>query len=705
MSRTKRFNARLSAKSQVARLVADGGPITIKASADGEKKTPPTFDGVAYSGGVVSRTTLVGAKLDADYIIDLSGMDLGRSVKANLDHQTSQRVGHLTEKEIRDNQLHVAGLLSAATPHRDEVANSAADGFGWEVSIEASLKPPTKLEAGKTATVNGRKVSGPLYIFRKSTLTGLGFVSNGADAGNSVTVAASAAGAEPMNELEKLAAKLGIDLETATDAVKANLQAIVDAQSGGHSALSSVGGKSKSFKEIAEEERVEYQRQEAIAKLGREAIRECPLYIDQIEIAVQEANASKMSAKDFELELLRSLRSKSGSFRASMSGTANDPKVIEAAICLASGLPNVEKVFSEQVLDAADRSGLARGFSIQQMLMQAAHTNGYSCRPGERIHTGNIRAVLEYALPRPGAQARLAFSTVSLPNILGNVANKQILAGYMEADQTWREIATIRPVSNFYTQNHYRMLDSLEYEEVSSGGELKHGTLGEETYTSQAKTYGKMLGITRTQIINDDLGAFADIRERLGRGAAKKFSNVFWAAFMNNSTFFTSALTNYISGSTTNLGSDGVGLGLAVTAFRQMTSPTADGLKRVGQDLNPTKILVPPELEAIAEVLYRNTNLGQVANSSANIYANKYRPVVQWRLSNSSFTGYSTTAWYMFGEEVRPMLVTFLNGNQSPTVESTDADFDTLGILFRGYHDFGCDKSEYLAGIKSKGAA
>jgi hypothetical protein len=52
-----------------------------------------------------------------------------------------------------------------------------------------------------------------------------------------------------------------------------------------------------------------------------------------------------------------------------------------------------------------------------------------------------------------------------------------------------------------------------------------------------------------------------------------------------------------------------------------------------------------------------------------------------------------------------PMVVSFLFGQQSPTVESTDADFDTLGILFRGYHDFGADKSEYLAGLKSKGAA
>jgi hypothetical protein len=51
------------------------------------------------------------------------------------------------------------------------------------------------------------------------------------------------------------------------------------------------------------------------------------------------------------------------------------------------------------------------------------------------------------------------------------------------------------------------------------------------------------------------------------------------------------------------------------------------------------------------------------------------------------------------------MVVSFLNGQQSPVVESADADFNTLGIQFRGYHDFGVDKAEYVAGVKSKGAA
>jgi hypothetical protein len=700
MSQRKPFKAKLS--THTAKLIAEGGPVTIAAGAvDGERKGPPTFEGVGYSGAVVSRATL-NASLPHDYIIDLAGMGEGRNVKANLDHKKTQRVGHLTAVENDKKQLKVSGLLSAATPHRDEVANSAGNGYGWEVSIEADLGKPTKLDAGKTAIVNGRPVSGPLYIFRKSTLTGLGFVSNGADAGNTVTVAATAAKDEPMNEFEKFAASLGVDLESASDEQKANCQKLFKAQQGG---VPPADAFAASVSDIANEARARRQHASKIAEICKAAMEDHPALTDQIETLAKAALESQTDPDKFELELIRATRSRKGQFSAQMSGTREDPRVIEAAICVAAGLPDVEKKFSEKVLDAVDRSGLAKGFSIQSMLMQAAHANGYSCRPGERVHAGNLRAILEHALPPSGYRAQLNFSTASLPNILGAVANKMILSGYMEEDPTWREIAEIKPVSNFYTQNHYRMLDSLEYEEVGSGGEIKHGTLGEETYTSRAKTYGKMLGLTRTQIINDDLGAFNDLRTRLGRGAAKKFNTVFWTAFIDNSAFYTTALTNYIEGSTTNLGTDGVGLGLMVKAFRTMTSPSADGLKRVGQDINPTKILVPPELEANAMLAFRSNNLDNVALSSGNIYANRFRPVVQWRLSNSSFTGYSTTAFYMFGDTVKPMLVTFLNGQQAPTVESTDADFDTLGVLFRGYHDFGCDKSEYLAGIKSKGAA
>jgi len=50
------------------------------------------------------------------------------------------------------------------------------------------------------------------------------------------------------------------------------------------------------------------------------------------------------------------------------------------------------------------------------------------------------------------------------------------------------------------------------------------------------------------------------------------------------------------------------------------------------------------------------------------------------------------------------MEVCFLDGNESPVVDSADAVFDQLGVQFRGYHDFGVAQAEWRAGVKSAGA-
>ncbi len=686
--------------------------VTITACADGDcegKKGPATFQSVAYSGGLVPGYT-ADPPLPAPYIIDLSGTTATRSPKANLDHKNNQRVGHITDVENTGEHLLVAGVLSAATTHRDEVVKSRKDGYEWEVSIEGDLRGAKKLAEGKTMIINGRKIEGPAYVFSKAVLTGIAFVSQGADDGNSVKIAASAAGANRMlTNFEEYMESCGVDPETATDAHKVSLRRGYDAQLG-----AGTGSEiRKTFVEEAESIRKQQERVEVIQKMTLTALRDYPVYHEQIRRLSDAAIEGEISPKDYELELLRSTRVQAGRFStiSSTQQTENDPKMIEAAICLSAGMPNIEKHFHEDVLNAVDRAGMMN-YSLQQLLIRVACANGFQCRPGDRVHRGNLREVLGYCFPPITARLAGGLSTISLPGILGSVANKELLIGYMEEDQTWKDFAQTKPVNNFHAVNSYRLLDNLEYELVGPGGDIPHGTLSQETYTRQAHTYAKMLGLTREDIINDDLGAFDDLRQRLGRGAAKKFNNIFWAAFMNNASFFTSGNTNYISGSTTNLGLDGVGLALAQLAYRQMKTPATDGAKRIGVSAGrATKLLAPPELEVTAGLFYKSLNNlaagGSAGNTvpSANPFSGLYRPVIQDRLSDSAFTGYSATAFYLFGDNLMPMVVSFLNNQQAPTVESSEADFSNLGILFRGYHDFGADKSEYLSGIKSKGGA
>lgn len=688
-------------------VVSDTGEV----SADGSQ-SPARFDAIAYSGGIMSRY-ISKPPLPFDCVIDLKGMKVERNVVANLDHEQIHRVGHVPEIEVEASHVRAAGILSAATQYRDEVVNSARDGFHWEVSIEALLSKPELLGRGRSVVVNGQTFTGPLYIMRESTLYGLAFVSRGADDGNSVRIAAIAPQGvrDDMNEFEKWAVNCGIDLDTMTEEGRAellktyNAKAAADANLDRNRPLGSVA-----LQSAAEQMRQKLEREDKINAIATKTMAENPRFTDQIEAMAQASIQQDMAPDQFELELLRGLRVDTRQLRVASARRAPSAKVVECALSMAAGLPDIEKHYSEQILDAVDKHEM-RHFSLQQLLIEVACSNGYEQRRSGRITAANIREVLEFAFPPRVTQVKASMpSSYSLSGILSNVASKELLAGFTEEDQSWREISQTKPVSDFKAVTSYRMTDSLEYEEIGKGGEIKHGTLGEESYTRQAKTYAKMLGLSRQDIINDDLGAFDDLRTRLGRGAARKFNNVFWAKFLANTGLFPTdgSLNNYLAGATTTLLVDGVGLEQGVAHFHKMKS--ADG-KRVGG--RPSIVLVPPELQFVAQKHYvgANVNTGGAATAvsvpNANIHAGLYRPVVVDWLSDAAFTGNSATAWYLFRDPrvLAAMVVSFLNGQQTPTVESSDADFNNLGIQFRGYHDFGCDHAEPLSGVKVKGAA
>jgi hypothetical protein len=107
------------------------------------------------------------------------------------------------------------------------------------------------------------------------------------------------------------------------------------------------------------------------------------------------------------------------------------------------------------------------------------------------------------------------------------------------------------------------------------------------------------------------------------------------------------------------------------------------------------------------------TEIREDGNSSAkkyptnNPHAGKFRVHRSSYLSNSLYTGNSTKSWYLLAEPANlPVIeVAFLNGVESPTVESAEADFHNLGIQLRGVQDFGCSKQNHRGGLRMKGEA
>ncbi len=643
------------------------------AGADDGAAQLPRFRMVAYTGAAMR----VGG-WRYPVIIDLAGLSIpAQSRPIRFSHDPTAGVGHTDSIRIEGGQLLATGVISRDTPAAREVVASSKNGFPWQASVGASVDEFEFVKDKQTTMVNGREYSGPINVVRKATLSEISFVDLGADSQTSATVAAGRqeAGDRRLEEdkEEQLMAKdkaAQKNPETdCSDVAPERLQPPV-------SSLSPV-------QSIRTQAAAEVERIAAIRKL-------CSGEFPQIEAR---AIRDGWDEARTELEILRESRPKAPA--AHTPDKSVNAQVLEAACLLTGRVDNVEAMFDERTLDVATER-FRGGLGLQELLLEAAWANGYTGR-----NFRDSRAVLRAAFP---SVVEAGYSTIDIGGILSNVANKFLLDGFFSVERTWRNITAVRNVSDFKTVTSYRLVGKDQYEQVAPGGELKSGTLGEEKYTNQADTYGLMLSIDRRDIINDDLDAITTVPRKLGRGSGLKIKDIFWSTFMNNSSFFTAGNNNYLTGATTALSIDG--LTSAEVAFLDQVD--GDG-KPIG--IMPAILLVPTALSAVGSQLFKSMELRDTTSNTkypvSNPHQGKFRVEVSRYLSNSQYTGNSSKAWYLLAEasDLPVIEVAFLNGQESPTIETAQADFNKLGIQMRGYHDFGVALQDPRGGVKAKGEA
>lgn len=513
-----------------------------------------------------------------------------------------------------------------------------------------------------------------------------------------------------MNFEQWLQAK-GFEPATLSDSQKTALQAAFQAENVPAPAPTPAPvpapARGRTVDDIVQAQRRENERQERITALMADHLTAHSDLTDELEAMARSAIESGMSVTDFELALLRLMRpSSSLAAPRHRERGPESPQVIEAALCMGAGLETLESEFDERTLEAARRRW-RRGLSLGEMLLECARANGYR---GHSLRS-DLHAVLRTAFAPVQAAGSTSPSYHSLAStVLSNTANKHLKVGFDAVDSAWRMITATRSVMDFKTITSYSLTGDLTYDVLPPGGELKHGTLGAEGYTNRADTYGKMFGIDRRDLINDDLGALSGAGRRLGRGAAIKLNKVFWGVFLNNSSFFTAGRNNAFTGGGTALSI--TSLGAADEKFRVQTDPDGNPLGLMPAILlAPTALritainLVNSELAAPDSTGTANTTVGTMF-PTRNPFQSAYVVVSSPYMQDTTLTGYSAAAWYLLASpNDLPVIETcFLNGQESPTVETADADFGTLGIALRGYHDFGVSLQEYRAGVRYAGA-
>jgi phage head maturation protease len=300
---------------------------------------------------------------------------------------------------------------------------------------------------------------------------------------------------------------------------------------------------------------------------------------------------------------------------------------------------------------------------------------------------------------------RAALSTYALPVALGDAANKVLFEAYTESPATWRAFAAVKSAVDFKDHTGVRPSDSGELTQLAQGGEIKHGSIKEATFKYSVDTFAKMLSIDRRDIINDDLSMFDDTARLLGKSAMRSLSDLVYKVLLaNGNSFFSAAHGNYDAGADTALALDALADGLA----RMMAQRDDEGRDL---DIRPRTLLVPPELQQTAKELLLSDFIQRANNDvpTGNALKNALDLEVESRLSNSDrFTGTSAKAWYLFASPAdAAIIVAFLQGKQSPTVEffGFDADPNVLAATWRVYFDYGAALADHRAAYKAKGEA
>ncbi|MBP0439547.1 prohead protease/major capsid protein fusion protein [Tianweitania sediminis] len=294
--------------------------------------------------------------------------------------------------------------------------------------------------------------------------------------------------------------------------------------------------------------------------------------------------------------------------------------------------------------------------------------------------------------------------------ILGSVVSTSLRAGYESAPQTFRPLVRETTVSDFKEVTRAQLGEAPRLEKVNEHGEYKRGTIGEGSEKYRAYKFGKIIGITREVIVNDDLNAFGRIPQMFGVAAAQLESDLVWAEILGNPVMGDG--TALFHANHNNLASAAA---LAVAPIGAMRAAMAKqtGLdKKTVLNISPAFVIVPVELETKAEQLLRSVYQPTNANDATPASMRRLGLISEPRLDNGvvhPVTGVaiagSNTAWYLAASpgQIDTVELAYLEGNRGVYTESKMA-FNTDGIEIKARMEVGAKVIDWRAFQKNAGA-
>ena len=300
---------------------------------------------------------------------------------------------------------------------------------------------------------------------------------------------------------------------------------------------------------------------------------------------------------------------------------------------------------------------------------------------------------------RPAAVIERAMGISDFLILLQGVGNRILMPAYEATPTTYRSIARRMTNADFREKALIRDGDFPELLPLNEHGELKQGALSESKETVKLVTVGRRLRLTRNALINDDLGAFADMANKAGQAAARFENKTVWNVVINNTKLSSDSKALFHADHKNLAGAGGAiaaaTVGAGKTAIRVQTNQDGNTL-----NYQPAIIAVPAALETVLEqflaLVVVPTEEGKVVPASHK----RLEPVIEPLLD-----AHSATAWYLFTNPalLASIVHVYLEGFEGPQIAQRDAT-DMLGMEYDVVLDFTAAPVDFRGGYKNPGA-
>ncbi len=285
-----------------------------------------------------------------------------------------------------------------------------------------------------------------------------------------------------------------------------------------------------------------------------------------------------------------------------------------------------------------------------------------------------------------------AITTSDFPYLFGQIIDRQLIANYQAWNADWQSWCKYRPVTSFNTVRLERLYGTDDVlPEVTEKGEYTAQKPTSCRFELAVKKYGKQFDISWESIVNDSLGAFSDIPQRMANAATRTenylVTSTYASATGPNTNLFGAALSD-CGQEVNNVGTLPLTIGNVEATLGLMaaqTNPQGNPISVRGMHL-----VVPPALEMTGRAILTSAlkmwtesagggavpypTLNVVSQMGLKLHVDPWLPVIDAGAN-------ANTTWYLFADPSQLAAIYFarLRGHETPEIVMKASDKVAVG--------------------------